>query len=72
MILICALWRSYLRWRNWGRCLSQMEVWNCYLPRAGTAADDTEVMPLLQTSVDAEQDKVAEDIFAQQKNLLDK
>jgi segregation and condensation protein B len=36
------------------------------------ATDHTEVMPLLQTSVDAEQDKLADDILAQQRNLVDK
>ena len=40
-------------------------------PELAAATDHTEVMPLLQTSVDAEQDKVADDILAQQRNLVD-
>jgi segregation and condensation protein B len=42
------------------------------VPELAAATDHTEVMPLLQTSVDAEQDKVADDILAQQRNLVDK
>lgn len=41
-------------------------------PELAAATDHTEVMPLLQTSVDAEQDKVADDILTQQRNLVDR
>ena len=51
MILICALWRNYLRWRNWGRYLSQMvdgivlpELAAATVPIMGELIDEGETM----------------------------